>query len=273
VGLKSPGDPVAQLTGWWLLVAVCWSWPSLAPAADLWRELQPGLELARFDSGQRKPAPQGDLLVLRVDPDVWPLQVLATDLQPDGRERNVRQWCQDLDLVAAVNAGMYQADGRTHVGFCVIDGEVQNRFANDYLSAAAFDPIDPNEPPFRIFDLDEISLDEIKRHYRDVVQNLRLIKRGRENRWEPADQSWREAALGEDNAGRALLIYCTTPRSMYEFNEILLALPIDLDCAQHLEGGAHARIWFAHPEFTPGDHPGWDRGPGPIVPNIIGIAR
>ena len=37
---------------------------------------------------------------------------------------------------------------------------------------------------------------------------------------------------------------------MYEFNEILLSLPIDLQCAQHLEGGPEASLYLSHNGIT-----------------------
>ena len=33
---------------------------------------------------------------------------------------------------------------------------------------------------------------------------------------------------------------------MHDFNNILLELPIDIVCAQHLEGGAQASVYLSH---------------------------
>ena len=68
-------------------------------------------------------------------------------------------------------------------------------------------------------------------------------------------------------AGRVLLLACRTAWSMEEFNEILLALPLDIQAAQHLEGSATARLWLAHPELE-----GWIGGAhgGPVLPNVLG---
>jgi len=237
-----------------------------------WRELEPGLELARFSTAAREAAAEGDLIVLRVDPGLWDLRVLARDRGLEDRSRTVRSWCEDFGLVAAVNAGMYQADRRTHVGYCKVAGRMANPSANDYLSALALNPVDPTDPPFRIFDLDEEPLAGVTARYHTVVQNLRLIKRSGENRWQPSDERWQEAALGEDWQGRALLIYCGTPRSMAEFNEILLELPLGLVAAQHLEGNAPARLWVQH-SGLPADDPFQGNNVGQLLPNILGVAR
>ena len=241
-----------------------------ACAGDVWRELEPGLDLARFDSRSQTSDPDGDLTVLRVDPDRLALRILTTGQATDAPGRNVARWCEDFDLIAAINAGMYQADHRTHVGYCKVDGELVNGFANDYLSVAAFGPVDPADPAFRIFDLDETPLDQVVDRYQTVVQNLRLIKRHRENRWQPAVDQWREAALAEDSEGRALLVFCRTAWSMQQFNEILLALPLSVVAAQHLEGRSPARFWLDHAAYDTGPEA---TAPGPVLPNVLGVAR
>ena len=242
----------------------------MAGADEVWTELEPGLELARFDSKTRAVEAWGDLVVLRVDPLVWELKIVAAEQQADDRNRNIREWAEDFDLAAAINAGMYQADKKTHVGFCLVDGEVISKYPNKYRSAVAFGPVADGDPPFRIFDLDEVALEDVKKRYRNVVQNLRLIKRTGKNRWEQSKKRWREAALGEDGRGRALLISCRKALSMHDFNEILLALPLDLVCAQHLEGSGTARFWLRHPAYGEWKEPGY---PGPDLPIILGVTR
>ena len=249
-----------------LVLSVC------ARAADeVWRELEPGLDLARFDSRSRQVSPVGDLVVLRVDFADWEIRVLQPGPEVDGLGRTLEQWCESFGLVAAINAGMYQADRLTHVGYCKVDGKVANPSVNDYLSVLACGPLDPRDPPFRIFDLDEVTLREVGSRYGTVVQNLRLIKRERENRWQSVGDQWAEAALGEDARGRALLIYCATPWSMYEFNEILLALPLELVAAQHLEGRHQAGIWIAGFPSALGSNWRKMREQVPVLPNVLGI--
>jgi len=259
-----PGLGVASVKAILFAVAL---WGAVVPAvaADGWQQLAPGLELTHFDSRHRVFADDGDLTVLRVETRLHPLVLLA------GGEsrRSLAQWCDEFDLLAATNAGMYQADLRTHVGFCQVRGEVVNGFANDYLSALALDPLDPADPPFRIIDLDVMPLAEIRQQYATVVQNLRLIKGGGENRWQPALDQWPEAALAQDNQGRALLVYCRMPWSMYQFNEILLALPLGVVAAQHLEGRSQAGLYMSHlaDEKSPAA-----RAAGPVLPNVIGVS-
>ncbi|MFN2371748.1 MAG: phosphodiester glycosidase family protein [Candidatus Krumholzibacteriia bacterium] len=171
------------------------------------------------------------------------LPCLASVRHADGRKRTLAAWGREFSLAAAVNAGMYQADDATHVGFCQVEGVVLSKGVNNYLSAFVCDPVDTLDAPFALVDLDETPLEVLRRRYRTVVQNLRLIKHPGRNRWSPGRQRWREAALAEDDRGRALLILCTRPLDMHTFNELLLALPLGVVAAQHLEGSAAAGLW------------------------------
>ncbi len=248
--------------------------PSAVPAGNddraVWTRLATGLELARFDTRTKKVDAAGDLLVLRVDPDFWELRCLQAGSATEGQGLKLPEWGKRFGLVAAINAGMYQADRLTHVGFSQVGGRVTNSAVNDYQSALAFDAVNPTDVPFGIFDLDETPLGELRRRFRTVVQNLRLVKHSGENRWQPLGSQWAEAALGEDDRGRPLFLYCSTPLSMYEFNEVLLALPLELVAAQHLEGRSQARIWIDPAGAAGAVVP---RNSGPVLPNVIGITR
>ena len=115
--------------------------------------------------------------------------------------------------------------------------------------------------------------------YRRVVQNLRLVKRPGENRWSPQSRRWSEAALGEDREGRALFIFCGAPLPLDRLIDALLALPLGLVAAQHLEGGSQAQLFVAAGGRTlelvgdfEGAFPAHDtsRTARPI-PNVIGV--
>lgn len=228
--------------------------------------LAEGLELERYDSASRTIHADGDVHVLRIDPLHWRLDVFTTGAE-DRVRRRLDQWGEVLGLAAVINAGMYQADGRTHVGFCQVDGEVLNGAPNHYQSAFVCDPVDPEDPEFAIVDLDEVPLKQLRQEYRTVVQNLRLIKHDGRNRWSPSRKRWREAALAEDREGRALFILCTRALSMHDFNELVLALPLDLVAAQHLEGNATAGLWVG---LLPSGYASGIAATGK-VPNVLGI--
>jgi len=260
-----------------LIFALFLAAPAAAATDRLWTEFGNGLELGRFPlAGQG--SPPATVHVLRIDPRRWELTLHGLPSGGSGGY-TAREWSRREGLVAAINAGLYQEDYRTHSGYMRADGTVFSRGTNGYLSAAAFDPVNPQDPPFRIFDLDNDPLAAVLGRYRRVVQNLRLIKRPGENRWSSQERRWSEAALGEDSEGRALLIFCGAPLPLDSLIEALLALPLGLVAAQHLEGGTQAQLFVAAGERTielVGGHEGvfpapeLSRPAWPI-PNIIGV--
>lgn len=253
--------------------------PPMPPGAN-WTSLARGLELGRFHGDWPSPARDSTIIVLRVDPEHWEPRLFCASESADQSQMTARQWCQRYGLVAATNAGMFATDHQTHVGYLRAGAHINNNHRNSYQSIAAFCPRDRSSAPFRIFDLDATPFETISAGYACIVQNLRLIKRPGENRWSQQPKAWSEAALGEDAAGRILLIFCRSPYAMHDFNEILLSLPLELVCAQHLEGGPEAQLAIQVPGFEQEYVGSYETGfiandlsrhAWPI-PNILGIA-
>jgi hypothetical protein len=274
-------DTVRTAAGRWaaLVAALLLSLPSASAADGGWTALGDGLELGRFPLDGSGP-PGAMVHVLRIDPRRWELTLHGLPRGESGGY-TARGWSRREGLVAAINAGMYQEDYRTHSGYLGADGAVLSRGVNGYLSLAAFDPVNPEDQPFRIYDLDEHPLASLLPRYRRVVQNLRMIKRPRENRWSAQPRRWSEAALGEDREGRALFIFCGAPLPLDRLIDALLALPLGLVAAQHLEGGSQAQLFVAAGgetvelvggyEGTPAaSDPGRTARP---IPNVLGVRR
>jgi len=212
-----------------------------------WQRLAEGIDLKFLKSG--KPSLVGDsrIAVLRIDPALWKLELIGVKQNGEPAGLSAREWCEKYNLAAAINAGMFEQDGKTHTGYSRFHEKIDSSRVNDYQSVAAFDPRDPKNPvPFRIFDLDApgITLPGILKDYTSAVQNLRLIKRPNSNQWGKQNKKWSEAALGEDDAGRILFIFSRSPFSMHDLNQELLSAGIGLVAAQHLEGGPEAQLYL-----------------------------
>ena len=243
------GMRLAPVRGMLLLAAVVLA-PELALAdsAASWRQLAPGLELgtfACFDSSSTV-ASSGDsnIVVLRIDPRRWSFRLLCISETGDPSGLTAKQWCEKTGAVAVINAGMFDVDYRTHVGYLRAGEHVNSaRTVADYRSAFAFQPRRAGDRPAALFDLDAIGLDSVLVRYDAVVQNLRLISRPGINRWSQQPRRWSEAALAEDTSGRVLFIFVRAPLSMHDLNARLLELPLGIACAQHLEGGPEAQLF------------------------------
>ena len=218
-------------------------------AAQSWTYVDKGLHIGEFKPKKFQPFRRTRITVVKINPELYEFTLLTVSER--GHEPlRTNEWCERYDLIAAINAGMYQTDLRTHAGFMKNFDHINNSHVNSYRSATAFHPVADSLAPFYIFDLDRTPLDSIAQSYHTVFQNLRLIKRPRENRWSPQNRKWSEAALAQDSQGNVLLIYSPTPYSMHEFNSIILNLPLDIVCAQHLEGGPPASLHFSYRSIT-----------------------
>ena len=59
-----------------------------------WRELEAGLEMARFDSGLREAREDGDMLVFRIDPEHWQVRALSPGPADDYEGLTTKDWCE-----------------------------------------------------------------------------------------------------------------------------------------------------------------------------------
>lgn len=216
------------------------------PASD-WKSLAPGMDLKYVPA--KHPSSVGDsrIVILRMDPNLWQLEVVGITQTGESSGHTARAWSQSRNFSAAINAGMFATDYKTHIGYMGSSSHVNNSHPNAYQSVAAFEPRDSKAlPAFRIFDLDApgIHFPDILKDYTSALQNLRLVKRSGLNQWPQQERKWSEAALGEDDAGRILFIYSRSPFSMHDLNDELLAAGIGLVAAQHLEGGPEAQLYM-----------------------------
>jgi hypothetical protein len=249
-----------------------------------WNVILPGMELRWLSSEGKKEEGESRILIVRINPAKWQLMYVGITNTGDSTAKTARRWAEEHDLVAAINAGMYATDYKTPVGYAEFRGCVLSGKVNRYQSIAAFDPRDPKKAPFfRIFDLDQngVTLGAIRREYSSLIQNLRLLKKPGENRWEQQDRKWSEAALGEDSTGNIMFVFCRIPCTMYDLNRTLLSAKIGLVALQHLEGGPQAQLFLHVGDVNlemfgtlgtsdsekEGNMTGWP------IPNVLGIKR
>jgi len=217
----------------------------IASGAPEWQTLAPGMEL-RYVTPHGASGSNSAITILRIDPKQWELALLGTSQTGELAGHTAREWCMKGKFTAAINAGMFNTDGKSHIGYMRNGEYVNSSKRNSYQSVAAFNPHDGGTAAFRIFDLDApgVSFEGILKDYGAVVQNLRLIKRAGVNAWPSQDKKWSEAALAEDDRGRILFIFLREPFSMHDLNQELLGAGIGIVAAQHLEGGPEAQLYF-----------------------------
>jgi len=239
-----------------------------------WQPLAPGIDLCFVTTEKEFTWGDGRITVVRIDPGQREMVYAGVGKSGSVMPKTAREWCDSLKLTATINAGMFNEDYITHTGYARYHDKVVSNHTNSYKSLLAFEPKAVRHvAPFRIFDLDEpgTTIETVLNDYRSVIQNLRLIKKPGINVWNPEGDAWSEAAIGEDNEGRILFIFCQSPYTMHDLNNELLNAGIGIVAAQHLEGGPYAQFYLnaggTELDLTGSDAAAW------AIPNVIGIRK
>jgi len=260
-------------------IILYFSLASIGQADERWKSLAKGIEYGIL---QVKPFPEigdGIIHIVRIDPAKAKLKLFLAS-EYGKKSLTTAQWCKEFNLVSAINAGMYHKDLITNVGYLRNGSHIQNkRWNSKYKSALAFDPKKAGIPPAILVDLDEPDTIKSLSDYNAVVQNLRLVKGNGVNVWAKQDKKWSETAVGMDRDGRVLFLFCRSPLTMSDFNEIVRSLGLGVMRMMHVEGGPVASLSIRSPGITldlagsyqtiiQADDTNKEQWP---IPNIIGV--
>jgi hypothetical protein len=220
--------------------------PSVSTGEEsFWRNVAEGLSIGEFDSLIRSNMKDSKITIVKIDPKFYSFKLLCAS--EHGRMKmTARKWCEKFGLIAAVNAGMYQKDGFTNVGFMKNFNHFNNPQLNSlYKAVLAFNPTQPDIPEIQIIDLRCQDFESTGSKYQTLIQNIRMISCRQENVWARKDQVWSMAVFGIDKSGNALFIFTEAPYSGHDFANMLLSLPISIFNALYLEGGPEANLFFS----------------------------
>lgn len=220
---------------------------SIAAKADNdppWREIDTGLFFGEFEVPEGSGENRSAVTVLRIDPAHYAFRLLCAS-EYEKKKMTVREWSQQYGLVAAVNAGMYQADGLTSVGYMKNFGHLNNPGFNKNRAVLAFNAVDSSVPEVQIIDRNHQNLENLKKKYNTLVQSIRMISADQKNVWNQQPEKWSTVAIGIDKKGRVLFLFTRTPYSVHDFVDILLSLPLSIYNAMYLEGGPQASFYVS----------------------------
>ncbi len=245
-----------------------------------WKKLEPGFSLAEFTAPVISPVGDSRITVLKIDPNRYQLKLLCAT-EYDGISRPIETWAKKFHLLAAVNAGMYQKDNLTGVGFLKNFEHFNNPYLNSNNAILAFNPVDSTVPPVQIIDRTCQDFTRLRDKYHSFLQSIRMISCQQENVWEPQSQRWSIAALGIDRSGNVLFIFTRSPYTVHTFINMLLTLPIKIYNAMYLEGGPVASLFVSAGgltisrtgTFQNGLLDNQPLGTPSSIPNVLGIVR
>lgn len=246
-----------------------------------WVQVEDGLFLGQFDPLFDTLVKDSKIIILKINPRYYSFKLLcASEL---GKVRlTPKEWCKKYNLMAAINAGMYQKDGLTNVGYMKNYSHLNNpRLNSAYKAVLAFNRLEVSVPEVQIIDLKCQDFEALRPKYQTFVQGIRMISCNQENVWSKQDRRWSLGVLGMDKEGSVLFILSEAPYSGYDFNNVLLSLPLSIFNAVYLEGGPEASLYFSAKGTelekvgiygTDADGSVVRSGAYPI-PNVIGITK
>jgi hypothetical protein len=248
-----------------------------------WKELGPGLEWTELPLPQASALGDSKLTVVRVDPARRQVELLSAAALKLPGNLTAEGWAEQQGLVAVTNAGMFQTDYRSPVGYAkVADQVLTEGWRPSYKSVLVSDPKDPKLPRTRLLDPEcDGDVKALAQQYRTVLQSLRMIDCRGKNVWSAQPRKWSMAAVAQDAKGRLLFVHTRSPYSVHDFNELLLKLPLGVSRAMYLEGGPEASLHLLTPAgpvrrigsyetgFVESDENGhyWE------LPNVLGVRR
>ncbi len=245
-----------------------------------WKLLDDGLSFVELDAPQKSDVGDSKISILKIDPETYEFKLL-TAKENRGNSRTFRQWAQAFNLTAVINAGMYQTDLLTSVGYMKNYRHINNNHVNRNNSVFAFSPVDSTLVPARIIDRTCDDFDSLRQQYHCMFQSIRMISCDQKNVWAKQPNRWSIAILGVDNNGNVLFIFSRSPYRVHDIINILLALPISISRAMYLEGGAKAGLYIKHNDFSFEKYGGFENAfvndnstrEGWPIPNVLGIVK
>ena len=275
--------------GIWIILFLLMSVASTAEGSEVqnllpqntWHVLELGLEFGEFLPPHASEQTDSCIRVLRIDPRQFEFRLLnASSIEPH-QLFTAKQWCQQYNLVAAINASMYQKDYLASVSLMRTKGHINNPRLSKDKAILAFDRRTLDVPLLRMIDRQCENFDDWKDKYYTFVQSIRMISCTGQNVWrqQPQKQSTSVIALDEDGWG--MFIHVRFPYSTHDLINILLALPLRISQAMYAEGGNEAQLYIrsrdAEYEFIGGYSPDFNNSHGyqyaTPIPNVVAVAR
>ncbi|HLL55480.1 MAG TPA: hypothetical protein VK447_18115, partial [Myxococcaceae bacterium] len=149
--------------------------PAARPEAT-WKELAPGLAWAELPLPKASHLGDSKLTVLRVDPARHPVELFSAAALKLAANPTAEGWAEQQGLVAVTNAGMFQTDYRSPVGYAkVADQVLTPGWRSAYKAVLVSDPKDPSLPRTRLLDPEcDGDVKAIAQRYRTVLQSIRM---------------------------------------------------------------------------------------------------
>ena len=244
-----------------------------------WKEAAEGLLVAEFESSLKSDSVSFSITAIKIDPRNYSLKLLCAT-ENEKEKHTAREWSEKHQLLLAVNAGMFQEDGFTSVGYMKNFKHVNNPRLSKANSILAFNPVGEDVPEIQLIDRECQDFNILRQKYHSFVQSIRMISCDQQNVWAQQNAKWSTLAVGMDTDGNILFLFSRTPQPVHDLIDILLSLPLSLKTAMYLEGGPQASLYLSTPRMTLERNGVWegleDNNSFQFslpIPNVLGVVK
>ena len=245
-----------------------------------WKKIDKGLYLAEYLSPKKSFMGDSKITILKVDPSIYDFNLFSAKEKGEN-VRTAKDWAVQKKQIAVINAGMYQGDFATNMGYMKDYDFINNNNVNSDNTITAFNRKDESVPEIQIIDRKCQNWEVLKDKYHSFTQSIRMVDCSQKNKWSQQDKKWSMVVIGMDKKGNALFIFTRSPYSVHDFINILLNSSLDLYNVMYLEGGPEASFYLNHQgiaiekmgSYETGFNLNDDNNQFWKIPNIIGITK
>lgn len=255
------------------LLFLLWAFVLSAQSVE-WDTIDEGFEVGKYVSPKLSLIGNSTLTILRVDPERYDFDIIH-----DYHGNTADVWSKKHNLLAVVNAGMYDRNGRNMGAMKNFDSIYNPKFNKDN-AILAFNPKNKGLPLVDIIDTKYVDAERLLKQYNSYTQSIRMVTLSGNNVWAPRNLMWSVVVVAMDKQSKVLFIHCRSPYSMHEFINIVLQSPLNIRNMMYLEGGPEASLYvnncgvelsvvgsYETNFFDDSNHEFW------TIPNIIGISK
>lgn len=245
-----------------------------------WKEIDAGLHLGEISSKVKSDYGDSKITILKINPEYYNFDLIISKENGE-KNKTAKEWAEARGLPAVINAGMYQSDLKTNIGFMKNYDFINNKNINRDNAILAFNRKDKTVPQIQIIDRKCQGWEDLIEKYNSLSQGIRMVDCNQKNRWSPQNKKWSTSTIALDKSGNALFIFSRSPYSMHDFTNTIINSSLDVHNMMYLEGGPEASFYLNHKgievkkvgsyetNFNEND----DNNFFWTIPNVIGITK
>lgn len=245
-----------------------------------WKKIDSGLFVADYKSPNKAIIGDNVITILKINPKHYNFNLLSAKEKAEDT-RTAKDWAVTKKQIAVINAGMYQADYATNVGYMKNFNFVNNSRLNKDNTIIAFNRKDTIVPEIQIIDRTCQNWETLKTKYNSFSQSIRMVDCNQKNRWSQQNKKWSMVVIAIDKKGNALFISARSPYSVHNFVNTLLKAPLQIKNIMYLEGGPEASLYLNHNgteiekmgSYETGFNENDNNNNFWKIPNVIGITK